>query len=173
MNHPLEKFKFCPACGSASFVINDERSKQCEYCGFTYYCNASASTVAVIIDDEKRLLVVRRSKEPARGTLDLPGGFVDPGETLEEGCIREVKEELGVDAFVRSFLFSLPNQYNFSNFIVHTTDAFFEVEISSVEELQAGDDAEAYFWLPLDKIKPEEFGLDSIRKGIERILTKY
>lgn len=173
MNHPFEKFSFCPVCGSASFAVNDERSKRCSDCGFTYYCNASASTVAVIVDAERRLLVVRRSKEPARGTLDLPGGFVDPGETLEEGCIREVKEELGGEGKVRRFLFSLPNQYLFSGFTVHTTDAFFEVEILNPEKLRAGDDADAYFWMPLDKIKPEEFGLDSIRRGIERILAKY
>ena len=92
----LSLFRFCPVCGSADFQPHDARSKRCGACGFTYYLNASASTVAVIRDAAGRLLVVRRAKAPAKGTLDLPGGFVDPGETLHEGCIREVREETGV-----------------------------------------------------------------------------
>ena len=95
MPHPLSLFKFCPRCGSAQFAISDGRAKRCADCGFTYYQNASASTVAVIFNTRGELLTARRALEPARGTLDLPGGFVDPGETLEEGCRREVREETG------------------------------------------------------------------------------
>ena len=85
MNHPLEKFRFCPVCGSPDFQVHNEKSKVCRACGFTYYMNPSAATVAVIINDNDELLVVRRAKEPAKGTLDLPGGFSDFDETSEEG----------------------------------------------------------------------------------------
>ena len=44
----------------------------------------------------KELLVCRRAKEPAKGTLDLPGGFIDMNETGEEGVSREVWEETGL-----------------------------------------------------------------------------
>ena len=49
MAHPLDKFKYCPACGSEHFSENGPYSKKCESCGFTYYDNPKAATVAIII----------------------------------------------------------------------------------------------------------------------------
>ena len=42
--HPLEKFKYCPKCGSKHFDINNEKSKKCDNCGFTYYLNRGPPT---------------------------------------------------------------------------------------------------------------------------------
>ena len=64
--------------------------------------------------------MVRRAKEPAKGTLDLPGGFVDMGETVEQGMIREIKEETGLDVEEIQYLFSSPNVYMYSGMGVHT-----------------------------------------------------
>ena len=83
--HPLELFKYCPKCGSPHFEVNNEKSKRCADCGFVYYFNSSAATVAFILNDKNELLVCRRGKEPAKGTLDLSGGFIDMYETGEEG----------------------------------------------------------------------------------------
>lgn len=102
MKHPLEKFKYCPVCGSKDFAINDFKSKKCGHCGFTYYFNSSASTVAFILNERDELLVCKRAQEPAKGTLDLTGGFVDLGETAEEAITREVKEETGLDEIGRA-----------------------------------------------------------------------
>ena len=98
MEHPLSKFKFCPICGSTHFEINNFKSKKCGICGFTYYANPSSATVAFIMNEKDELLVVRRKNEPAKGNLDLPGGFVDMEETGEEGVMREVMEETGLEA---------------------------------------------------------------------------
>ena len=171
--HPLKLFRHCPKCGAACFEEHDERSKRCAACGFTYYHNASAATVAVIFDSLGRLLVTRRAFDPAKGTLDLPGGFVDPGEGAEQGCLREVKEETGAEAVIEEFLFSQPNTYNYSNFVVHTTDLFFRCTLKNEAQLAAADDVAALFWLPLHEICPEQFGLHSIRKGIELLLQRY
>ena len=81
MGHPLEKFKFCPVCGSRRWVEHNFKSKACEDCGFVYYANPSSATAAFILNGHDELLVVRRAKEPSKGTLDLPGGFVDIGDT--------------------------------------------------------------------------------------------
>ena len=75
MNHPLAQFLYCPECGSPHFEVNNEKSKKCTDCGFVYYFNPSSATVALILNEKKELLVCRRAKEPAKGTLDLPGGF--------------------------------------------------------------------------------------------------
>ena len=168
--HPLQDFCFCPHCGSKRFLDNDERSRRCADCGFTYYANASAATVAVIINARGEMLVARRAKEPAKGTLDLPGGFIDPGETAEEGMRREVLEETGADCIVHELLFTLPNTYPFSGHVVHTCDLFFRVEIAEDAVLRAADDAAELFWLPLSEVRPELFGLKSISEGVAYIL---
>ena len=97
MEHPLSQFRYCPKCGSEHFDIHNEKSKQCKDCGFVYYFNPSSASVALILNKQNELLVCRRAKEPAKGTLDLPGGFIDMAETGEEGVAREVKEETGLD----------------------------------------------------------------------------
>jgi 8-oxo-dGTP diphosphatase len=55
---------------------------------------------AVVRDDAGRLLLIRRGQEPSRGLWSLPGGRVEPGETLEAAVVREVREETGLDVRV-------------------------------------------------------------------------
>jgi 8-oxo-dGTP diphosphatase len=52
----------------------------------------------VVIDGEGRVLLIKRRNPPFAGDYALPGGFVDPGETVEAGCRRELKEETGLEA---------------------------------------------------------------------------
>lgn len=178
--HYLEKFKFCPVCGSAHFNENDFKSKRCADCGFTYYFNAAAATVAIIENEKGEFLVCRRACEPAKGTLDLIGGFVDPGETSEEAITREILEETTVDINALNlqgddkltYLFSGPNTYNFSNLLVHTTDAFFHVRIPSSTPIKALDDVAETFWIKREDVVFEEIGLDSVREGFRRYLSR-
>jgi ADP-ribose pyrophosphatase YjhB (NUDIX family) len=52
----------------------------------------------VLTGDREGLIVIRRDIEPARGELALPGGFIETGETWQEGAVRELREETGIDA---------------------------------------------------------------------------
>ena len=165
--HPLHSFKYCPRCGSEHFIENNFKSRKCERCGFVYYFNPAAATAIFITNKVGELLVVRRAKEPAKGTFDLPGGFVDLNETAEEAIVREVKEETGLQISPPCYLFSLPNIYPYSGFDVHTVDLFYQYQIDAFSGLQAGDDAESLYFLPKDEIHPEAFGLNSIRKAVE------
>jgi NADH pyrophosphatase NudC (nudix superfamily) len=172
MAHSLDKFKYCPVCGSSRFDIHNEKSKQCADCGFTYYANPSSATVALIVNEKNELLTVRRGKEPAKGTRDLPGGFVDMDETGEQGVAREVLEETGLIVNRSEFLFSYPNLYKYSGMIIHTLDMFFRCYVDDMSAVHAMDDAAGYEWIPLDAIVVDEFGLDSIRIGLHRWLNR-
>ncbi len=131
--------------------------------------NPSASTVAVIVDEENRLLVVRRSKQPAKGTLDLPGGFCDCHETAEEGVKREVLEETGLEVVETRYLFSLPNTYHYSGLDIPTLDLFFLCKVRETTGATAMDDAGELMWLPWQEVKPADFGLTSISLGVRRL----
>ena len=133
-----------------------------------YYFNSSAATAIFITNNAGDLLVVRRAKEPAKGTYDLPGGFVDLYETAEEAIIREVKEETNLQISAPDYLFSLPNLYLYSGFEVHTVDLFYQYSMDAFPALQAGDDAESLFFLKKEIIQPESFGLLSIRQGVKK-----
>lgn len=170
MQHPLAQFSYCPKCGYYKFEINDEKSKKCASCGFVYYFNPSSATVALIMNKKGELLVCRRAKDPAKGTLDLPGGFLDMFETGEEGVAREVKEEVGLKVIESTYLFSVPNIYIYSGFPVHTLDMFFICKVEEMDHFSAMDDVSESFFLPFSEIHPEEFGLDSVRKGLIKFL---
>lgn len=168
-SHPLDHFSYCPVCGSSHFDVNNAKSKHCADCHFTYYANPSSATAAFILRGNN-LLVARRGKEPAKGTLDLPGGFVDMDETVEEGMCREILEETGLRVDRLDYLFSIPNIYEYSGMAIHTVDMFYRVEVPANVNPHAGDDAADLFWVPLDNVHPEEFGLWSIRQAVIRFL---
>ena len=165
-----ETFKYCPKCGSKHFVTNNEKSKKCENCGFVYYINPSSATAAFIVNDKGELLVNRRGKEPAKGTLDLPGGFVDMNETGEEGIEREVKEETGLEITSCKYLFTIPNVYRYSGMDIPTLDMFFECKVPLDAQPHPGDDAAECFWMTKEDIHPEHFGLRSIRQALYKYL---
>ena len=172
MKHPFEQFSYCPKCGSSTFHENNEKSKACDDCGFVYYFNPSAATVALIFNPAGELLVCRRAKDPAKGTLDLPGGFIDSAETAEEGVMREVLEETGLIVERAVYQFSLPNIYTYSGFDVHTLDLFFKCYVADTTQLLANDDAQETFFIPTNKIVLTDFGLHSIRVGLAKFLKE-
>lgn len=167
-----DKFSHCPSCGCSAFEEHNEKSKLCQECGFVYYMNPSAATAAFVFNPQGKLLVCERAKEPAKGTLDLPGGFVDFGETAEEAIVREVQEETGLRLHTVKYRFSLPNNYLYSDLDIPTLDLFFEAGLTEDPLLTAADDvAQCHFVAP-EELRPEAFGLTSIRKAVERLLAE-
>jgi mutator protein MutT len=164
--HFSRLFTHCPVCGSKHFVLNNEKSMRCETCGFVFYINASAAVAAFILNENGELLVCRRAKEPAKGTLDLPGGFVDGNETAEEAIKREITEELNAKVIESEYLFSLPNEYEYSDMTIPTLDLFFACKLENTANLVASDDVAECFFVPVAELKPEQFGLNSIRKAV-------
>ena len=169
--HFNDKFRFCPACGSQHFAYHNVKSKRCADCAFIYYHNPSAAVAAFIFNTDGDLLVCRRANDPAKGSLDLPGGFVDYQETAEQAITRELQEELGIEVNNVKYLFSLPNDYQYSELDIPTLDMFYTVQLPANAHISAHDDVAESFFVPIAKLNANDFGLSSIRTAIGR-LTK-
>jgi 8-oxo-dGTP diphosphatase len=63
-----------------------------------------ALTVDAVVFDGDKVLTIKRKNEPFQGMSALPGGFLDPGETLEQAVKRELHEETGIRALAAEFL---------------------------------------------------------------------
>ncbi|MHC5060247.1 MAG: NUDIX hydrolase [Planctomycetota bacterium] len=112
-NPNAKLFQYCPRCGGDKLAAATVKSFECPDCGFGFFLNTAAAVGALITDGQGRLLVTVRKAEPAKGTWDLPGGFTDPGESVEETVRREIKEELGLDIISMRYFCSFPNIYEF------------------------------------------------------------
>lgn len=164
---PLTVFRHCPRCGSTECEYPSIKVFTCRACGFRYYQNAAAATIAIIRDDENRVLFTRRDREPARGMLDLPGGFVDPLEAAETAVVREVLEETGLAVTRADFLASFPNRYDYLGVTYYTCDMVFECTVADLSPLAARDEiAEVVFRHPVE-VDRNEIGLPSVRNVVK------
>jgi ADP-ribose pyrophosphatase YjhB (NUDIX family) len=165
-----ELFTHCPVCGAKSFVPHTEKSNRCTECSFVYYLNPSAAVAAFIQNQKGDLLVCVRAKEPAKGTWDLPGGFIDENETAEDAVRRELKEELNAEVVEAKYVFSFPNTYEYSGLTLPTLDMLFVCSVSNVNALVANDDVAAFQFVPLHEIDSSRFGLPSMKKAVALFL---
>lgn len=96
---PTEPFRFCPADGTKLEEPRPSGGATCPHCGRSWYRNSAPAVGAVIVEEDKALATVR-AREPEKGRLDLPGGFLEVGEHPVDGLAREVREELGLEVEV-------------------------------------------------------------------------
>lgn len=122
-------FNFCPNCGGKNIQNVNMRKWLCAGCGFDLYNNVASAVGLVIQSEDGKILLEKRAKEPRKGFLAFPGGFVDPNETAEEACVRECREELGVEPTSLRYIASFPNTYEYKNIQYKTCDLFFEATL--------------------------------------------
>lgn len=169
-------FRYCPSCGSPAIQFEERKKFRCPDCGFVYYHNTAAATGCVVSNGEAIVLLVR-AVDPAKGKLDLPGGFVDPGEGALEGLRRECREELGWDPGPQLTLFaSFPNVYPYLNISYNTCDLFFTI---TVPGLMPGDfkpqetEIGGVLLVKPSEINFDDLAFDSTRRAIRAYLESH
>lgn len=102
--------KYCSHCGSPTRHIvpdGDNRPRNvCTSCHTVHYVNPRIVTGA-ICTWEGRVLLCRRAIEPRHGKWTLPAGFMEIGETMAAGALRETREESGAQAEIDGSLFAV------------------------------------------------------------------
>ena len=94
-----ERIRFCQVCGRGLVdrTIDGKPRRHCDHCDRTVFLDPKVAAVVLALIDGK-LVMVKRGMEPQIGRWAFPSGFVDRGEAVEDGAIREFKEETGLDA---------------------------------------------------------------------------
>jgi len=162
----VSQFRHCPRCGTSELERHSEKSVRCPACGFLFFFNTAAAVVALITDREGRLLVTKRALDPAQGSLDLPGGFVDAHETAEEALSREIREDLNPEITGLRYLFSVPNIYDYAGVRYHTVDLAFACEVRDLTMLRPSDEVAEILFLRPEDLDANAFGLRSMREVI-------
>jgi len=163
-------FKYCPKCGAAAMQVVGPKLLRCEACGFELYLNPAAAVAGVIVDGQGRMVVLVRGNEPGKGRWDLPGGFVDPGDTAEEAIRREVREEIGLEVTAMRYLGSWPNVYEYGGVRYRTLDLGFVCEADAVEQARPREsEVEQVLLLPPGEIEIARFAFASVG----RIAVEY
>lgn len=118
----------------------------CDECG--QWEKPSLAVDAIVIDGDK-ILLIKRGKEPWKGMLAFPGGFVEQGEDPEVAVIRELKEECGLDGVVEKLVCVKgdPNRDPRG----HVVSIAYLVTAQGMPS--AGDDAAEAAWYDLSEIK--------------------
>lgn len=101
---------------------------------------------AVVVEDEA-LLLIRRGHGPAAGEWSVPGGRVEPGETLAEAVLRELEEETGIEGLCGPLLGWVERIDDDHHHVILD----FTVTLLDPQEPVAGDDAVEAAWVPLSE----------------------
>lgn len=166
LSEKVKPFNRCPACGSSDIAFEDNKKFICRKCAFTYYHNVAAA-VAAILEYDKKIVLIKRAKEPGRGKLDLPGGFVDPGESAEDAVIREVKEELNIEIKKPKYLGSYPNIYKYEDVLYHTCDLFFYCKIDALDaDFDRTEEIEELMLVNRSEIPVDKIAFESVKMAL-------
>jgi 8-oxo-dGTP diphosphatase len=127
---------------------------------------------AMIVDNPRkprRIVLIKRKNPPHEGKFALPGGFLDPDETIEQCCIREAKEETSLDvAIVRIVgVYSDPKRDPRGR----TVSVTYMCERVG-GEVKGSDDAASAAWYDVKSLKHTELAFDHNKMLVDAGLLK-
>lgn len=146
----MNDYKYCPVCATelSSKEIEGRLRQFCDKCGWIHYKNPLPAVSCLVIDDDNRMLLIKRGVEPCLGTWCLPGGFMEADESLADAVKRELKEETGLDGVAGKIIGAH----------LHKNTIYGPVLIIGLETvvtggtLKAGDDAQDAAFFPISAL---------------------
>lgn len=146
--------RFCPLCGKPLRTFGTH-PLVCSN-GHEYYRNPKPCNAVILENPHGEILLLRRAAEPRKGYWDLPGGFVELGETLEESMLREMQEEVGFRTHRLRYVSSCPGRYQYHDENYHILTFLFYARTSRTRIIKTDEFSEARFFarhkIPLTKI---------------------
>lgn len=150
--------RFCPACGQ-----DWHEGVTCISCGVAWWVNPVPAVCGILVR-EGSVLLIHRNSEPYMGSWDLPGGFIEIGETPNEALVREVREETGLNITHEVYFGSWTDLYPESNTVEepkHTLNMVFVLETQPGPHLARGSSEGDIAWWPLSNLPLIAFPLST------------
>ncbi|MCA1728027.1 MAG: NUDIX domain-containing protein [Actinobacteria bacterium] len=162
-----EPFKFCPADGTRLEDPRPSGGAECPLCGRSWYRNSAPAVGAVIVEDGRALVTVR-AREPEKGRIDLPGGFLEVGEHPVDGLVREAREELGVELEVvkRPVLLAI---HTYGEGGAYVLAIGFRARITD-GEIRPTDDVTEVRWVSAEELDSVDFAWEHDREMVRAAL---
>jgi ADP-ribose pyrophosphatase YjhB (NUDIX family) len=161
---PRDLFRFCPRCGAAA--ESGRTPFRCPACDLTYFFNPTVAAGAFLFNPVGEVLLTKRAKEPAKGKLGIPGGFLDVGESAEDGLRREIREEVNLEVTNLRLLCSAPNLYEYKGVSYPVCDLIFTAVAVNPDRAEALDEIAGLEWRLPKAVNPEEIAFPSMRQGL-------
>ncbi len=159
----------CPRCGAPSAATRSPF--RCAACALTLFANPAVGVGCFIRDREGRHLFTVRAKDPGKGLLGLPGGFVDAGESAEEALHREAREEIGGQLDAIRYLCSSPNRYLFGGVEYDVLDLFYTAELRPGELVQDPEEIGGMRWLKRSEVRLDDIAFPSMRAAWRQLIS--
>jgi NAD+ diphosphatase len=155
--------KYCHLCGGLN-IKGKTQPSECSNCHNLRFENASPTVDLILFNEEGKVLITERGVDPAKGKYDLPGGFVDLDETLEEAIAREVQEELGLapdDYTTPVYQESQSVQYSYSKEVRTVLGSIFAAKLKTKQKINPQDDVASIKFVSIDDLSTIDFSLDT------------
>ena len=156
--------QYCGRCGSKTYTKDNERAKACRECKLMNFPRLSPAVIMAVERGDKLLLA--RSAHFPTGLYSVLAGFVEPGETIEECVVREVREEVGITVGTVRYVASQP--WPFPNSLMLGFSAEYldgEIQPDPVEIAEAG-------WFSADALPSIPGRISIARRLIDRFVEK-
>lgn len=164
------EFTYCPHCRS-NFTRTDDHLV-CTECKLKYYVNPLPTNAVILKNENNELLLVKRKHYPQKGLWDLPGGFININETVEESVYREISEELNIRISDIRYVCSFYDTYEFGGIKAYTICFLFEAKMINPKDLKASDDAECYEFFNEYGIPFDQFAFEPMRDALLRLYKR-
>ena len=166
---PSQLFRHCPRCGAKRDRVGTPF--ECAACGLLYFFNPCVAVAGFVLNAGGEALLLRRARDPAKGKLAVPGGFIDIGERAEDALCRETREEVGLELDGLRFLCSQLNSYHYKGLTYPVLDLFFVARAGNPEAARPLDGVESFLWMKPELVNPEEIAFPSIRTALGEFIA--
>jgi len=161
-------FLYCPKC-AGKFQKSGPKHLTCTDCGLEYYINPKLTNAVILKNRQGKILLARRAKDPQKGKWDLPGGFVDANETVEESIHREIHEELGIQVHSLKYLSSFYNDYEYAGIVYNTICVLFEAQMDDEDAISPADDVSDVAYFTASDLPYEDFAFPGMSACLKNV----